>query len=189
MVVVFNWGHCGRVWLLYLTGVAMVVIVWLLYLTGVTVVVIVWLLYLTGVAVVVIVWLLYLTGVAVVVIIWLLYLTGVTVVVVFNWGHRGRDRMVVVFKTTCVMSAYHHKSCEIESWYTFLVKSLSVTCDMSVSAPVSSNNKNDCHDITEILLKMALSTITLTHTYFINMFSTMLKKIIFQIKIVKFKFK
>jgi hypothetical protein len=37
-----------------------------------------------------------------------------------------------------------------------------VTCDRSVFSPgppVSSTNKTDCHDITEILLKMALSTI------------------------------
>ena len=33
-------------------------------------------------------------------------------------GHRGHDRMVVRFTTTCAMSAYHHKSCEFEpcSW-------------------------------------------------------------------------
>ena len=29
----------------------------------------------------------------------------------------------------------------------------------------SSTNKNDCHDITEILLKVALNTITLTHIF------------------------
>ena len=33
----------------------------------------------------------------------------------------------------------------------------------SPGTPVSSTNKSDCHDITEILLKVALSTITLTH--------------------------
>jgi len=32
----------------------------------------------------------------------------------------------------------------------------------SPSTPVSSNNKTDSHDITEILLKVALNTITLT---------------------------
>jgi hypothetical protein len=25
-----------------------------------------------------------------------------------NWGQRGRDRMIVGFKTTCTISAYHH---------------------------------------------------------------------------------
>ena len=43
-----------------------------------------------------------------------------------------------------------------------MYKSLSVTCDRSVvspGTPVSSTNKTDCQDITEILLKVALSTI------------------------------
>jgi hypothetical protein len=31
----------------------------------------------------------------------------------------------------------------------------------SVGTPVSTTNKNDCHDITEILLKLALNTMTL----------------------------
>ena len=31
-----------------------------------------------------------------------------------------------------------------------------------LSSPVSSTNKTDCHDITEILLQVALNTITLT---------------------------
>ena len=30
-------------------------------------------------------------------------------------GRHGRDRMVVRFTTTCLISAYHHKSCEFES--------------------------------------------------------------------------
>ena len=32
----------------------------------------------------------------------------------------------------------------------------------SLGNPVSSTNKTDCHDITEILLKVVLNTITLT---------------------------
>jgi hypothetical protein len=32
----------------------------------------------------------------------------------------------------------------------------------SPGSPVTSTNKTDCHDITEILLKVALNTITLT---------------------------
>ena len=44
-----------------------------------------------------------------------------------------------------------------------------MTCDRTVGffpgTPVSSTNKTDRHDITEILLKVALNTITLTiHT-------------------------
>jgi hypothetical protein len=40
--------------------------------------------------------------------------------------------------------------------YNIMGYSLSVTCDRSV---VSSTNKTDLHDITEILLKVALNTI------------------------------
>jgi hypothetical protein len=36
----------------------------------------------------------------------------------------------------------------------------------SLGTPVSSNNKTDCHDITEIVLKVALTTINLNQTYF-----------------------
>jgi len=65
----------------------------------------------------------------------------------FLRGHRGRDHMVVGFTTTYVIGAYHHWCCEFESrsglWF----------------SPVSSTNKTDRHDITEILLKVALNTI------------------------------
>ena len=33
---------------------------------------------------------------------------------IWGEGHRGRDCMVVGFRTTCVISAYHHYSCEFE---------------------------------------------------------------------------
>jgi hypothetical protein len=49
--------------------------------------------------------------------------------------HRGRDRIVVGFTTTYAISVYH---------------------------PPSSTNKTDHHDITEILLKVALNSISLT---------------------------
>jgi len=45
-----------------------------------------------------------------------------------------------------------------------------VTCDslvVSLGTPVSSNNKSDRHDINEILLKVALNTITITLNYFL----------------------
>jgi hypothetical protein len=29
-------------------------------------------------------------------------------------SHRGRDRMLAGFTTTCAIGAYHHKSCEFE---------------------------------------------------------------------------
>jgi len=38
----------------------------------------------------------------------------------------------------------------------------------SPDTPVSSTNKNDCQDITEIVLKVALNTITLTQPYILT---------------------
>ena len=59
-----------------------------------------------------------------------------------------RDRMGVGVTTTCVIRAYHHKSCEwLATGRWFFPGTL-----------VSSTNKNDCHDIAEILLKVALNT-------------------------------
>jgi hypothetical protein len=54
------------------------------------------------------------------------------------------------------------QSCEFEShsWRGVLDTTL---CDkVCQSTPISSTNKTDHHDITEILLKVALNTITLT---------------------------
>ena len=56
--------------------------------------------------------------------------------------HRGHDHMVVEFATTDAISTYHHFTCEFDTL-------------------VFSTNETDCHDMTEILLKVALSTITL----------------------------
>ena len=39
---------------------------------------------------------------------------------------------------------------------------------VSPSTPVSATNKADCHSIIEILLKVALSAITLTHVYILK---------------------
>jgi hypothetical protein len=73
--------------------------------------------------------------------------------------------MVVGFTTTCAISAYHHYSCEFEprSWWGVLKTTL---CDKSLigrwfspGIAIFSNNKTDRHDITEILLKVALNTI------------------------------
>ena len=77
----------------------------------------------------------------------------------------------VGFTTTCAISAYHHLSCEFElrSWQHILHTTL---CDkvcqwlavgrwLSPGTPVSSTNKTDHPDITKILLKVALNTITI----------------------------
>jgi hypothetical protein len=76
---------------------------------------------------------------------------------------RGSDLMVVGSTTTYAISAYHHWSCEFEprSWQSVFDTTL---CDKACQwlttgwcfSPVSSINKTDCHDITEILLKVAL---------------------------------
>ena len=77
--------------------------------------------------------------------------------------HRGRDRMVVGVRTTRAISSY--LSCELEScsWggllYTTLCnkvcQELAAGLSFSQGTPVSSTNKTDHHDITEIFLKVA----------------------------------
>ena len=78
----------------------------------------------------------------------------------------------IYYYSTCAISVYHHWSCEFEScsWRGVLDTTL---CDkfcqwlstdrwFSLGTPVSFTSKAGRHDITEILLKVALSTITLT---------------------------
>ena len=91
---------------------------------------------------------------------------------IFFVGRRGRDRMVVGFTTTYAISAYHHRSFEFKScsWRGVLDTTLcGKVCQwlaagllFSLSNTFSSTNKTDYHDITEILLKVALNTIILT---------------------------
>ena len=82
----------------------------------------------------------------------------------FGGCRRGCDRT-----TTCAISTYHHYSCEFEprSWRGVLDTTV---CDKvcqwfttgrwdSAGTPDSSTNKTDRHDMTEILLKVALNTI------------------------------
>jgi hypothetical protein len=75
--------------------------------------------------------------------------------------------MVVGFTTTYAISVYHHYRCVFESrsWQGVLDTTL---CDKvcqwltagRLFSPVSSTNKTNGHDITEILLKVTLNTIT-----------------------------
>ena len=89
---------------------------------------------------------------------------------IFPRGRSGRDRMVVGFTTTCAISAYHH-------WCLWVRISIRVRCTtlcdivcqwlatgqwFSLVPPVSSTNKIDHHDITEILLKVVLNYIKQT---------------------------
>jgi hypothetical protein len=85
-------------------------------------------------------------------------------------GHRDREHMVVGFTTTYAIGVYHHYSCEFEScsWRGVLHATVCIkVCQwlttgwwFSPGSPFSSTNKTDRHEfITEILLKVALSTI------------------------------
>ena len=89
--------------------------------------------------------------------------------IVVNSGRRGGGRMVIGCITTYAISACHHWRCEFEprAWRGLLDTTL---CDkfcqrlvtgrwFSSGTPISSTNKTDHHDITEILLKVALNTI------------------------------
>jgi hypothetical protein len=73
------------------------------------------------------------------------------------------------FTTTCATSAYHTKVVSsnlvhgevylIQHYAIKFVSDLRRTGGFCPGTPVSSTNKTDRHDMTEILLKMALSTI------------------------------
>ena len=77
--------------------------------------------------------------------------------------------MVIGFTTTCAIGAYHHQSCKFEprSWrgvldttsYDKVCQWLATGWWFSPGTQVSSTNKTDRHDITGILLIVALNTI------------------------------
>ena len=85
-------------------------------------------------------------------------------------GSRGRDRMVDGFTTTHAISAYHHSSCGFESrsgevysiqhYVIKFVNNLGHVGGFSPGTAVSSTNITDIYDKTEILLNVALNTIT-----------------------------
>jgi len=80
--------------------------------------------------------------------------------------------LIYGFTTAYAISVYHILSCEFESYSWWGVLDTTVhdkVCQWPVAgqcfspgSPVSSTNKNDLHDITEILLKMSFNTINLT---------------------------
>jgi hypothetical protein len=87
-------------------------------------------------------------------------------IVLYIRGQCGRDRYVVGLTTTYAISAYHHW-CEFESRsgrsvQHYVIKFVSDLWQVSgflPGPPVSSTNKTDRHDITKILLKVALNII------------------------------
>jgi hypothetical protein len=81
--------------------------------------------------------------------------------------------MIVRFSATCGIRAYNHVRCEFEPvhgevysihhYVIMFVRDLQqVGVWFSSGTPVSSTNKPYNHDITKILLKVALNTIILT---------------------------
>ena len=72
-------------------------------------------------------------------------------------------RMLVGFTPTYVISAYHHSG-QVQSIQHYVIKFVSDLRQVRGFSPVSSTNKTDIHDIVEILLKVALKTITMTLT-------------------------
>ena len=84
------------------------------------------------------------------------------------WTHRGcrgRDQMVVGFTSTYATSVYHHWCCKFESHSgdtplcDKVCQWLAIGRWFSSGTPVSSTKTTDRHDITGILLKVALNTI------------------------------
>ena len=86
-------------------------------------------------------------------------------------GHRGCDRMVVGFKlpmqsvpiTTDVMSSNLDQSKVYEHYVIKFVSDLRQVSGFLQVLQFSSTNKTDRHDMTEILLKVALNTIKPTN--------------------------
>ena len=90
------------------------------------------------------------------------------------------DCIAVGFMT---IYAYHNKCCEFESRSdkVYSIQHDVINCQrlaagrwFSPGTQVSSTNKTDCHDTTEILLKVALNTITQTKSFVAMLVSTMI---------------
>ena len=81
-----------------------------------------------------------------------------------------RGHMVVGFTTTYAISAYQHLTLwvptpvhgEVYSIQHYVIKIVSELRQVSLGTQVSSTNKTNCHDTTEILLKVVLNTINQT---------------------------
>jgi hypothetical protein len=93
----------------------------------------------------------------------------------FLRGRNGHVRMVVGLTTTCtyaIMARCTTLCDKVCQW-------LATGRWFSPGPPVSSTNKTDRHDITEILLKVALNTIKQTNKYFFNDYNIHCYQIIF----------
>ena len=97
------------------------------------------------------------------------YLRLDTFIYLYSRDIVARDRMVVGFTTTYAISAYCNWCCGFDSRSGRGVQHCDQVCQwfaagrwFSPGILVSSTNKTYCHDITEILLKVALNTIKKT---------------------------
>ena len=97
----------------------------------------------------------------------MLFVANTLCTILYYRGRHGRDRMVVGFSSTCaIRGAYRHQSCEFEprsgrcaidtTLCSKVYQGLATGQWISMGTPVSTTNKTDRHDITEILLKMTL---------------------------------
>jgi hypothetical protein len=75
-------------------------------------------------------------------------------------GHHGLRLLIQSVPIPTKVVSCNPTHGEVYSIQHYVIKFVSVTCGRTV---VSSTNKTDRHDITEILLKVPLITITLTH--------------------------
>ena len=84
-------------------------------------------------------------------------------------SHRGCDRMIDGYATNCAINAYHHLSCDFEprSWRGVFYATFYKVCQclatgrrFSSGTTVSTTNKTERHDITDILLKVVLNTLS-----------------------------
>jgi len=78
--------------------------------------------------------------------------------VYISGGRRGRDRIVGGFTTTCAKVPITTKVVSSNPAMARCTR-YNITDKVCLGTPVSSTNKTDRHDITEILLKVALNTI------------------------------
>ena len=91
-------------------------------------------------------------------------------------GRCRRDHMLVAFTTTYTISAYHHNIVssnpshgKVYSIQHYVIKFVSDLRQVSGFLLVLSTNKTDHHNITEILYKLALNTMTLTLSFVVQM--------------------
>ena len=80
-----------------------------------------------------------------------------------------KDLQMFTFKQ-CMQKYYIHGvlPCQLSIWWDNMILLVHGSAAGRCLTSVSSTNKTDRHNITEILLKVALNTITLTHIFTIT---------------------